>query len=486
MHQKHPSRLGNITLFSQIIKTTFKKRFAMKRKEFIKKSTVALAGGIIGPYLSCSPQKQNNNETMEIIESIASGRKNWAGNYTFKAENLYDPGTVEEVQELVKKLGQQKALGSKHCFNDIADSPKNQVSTINLNKVVGLNKDAKTLTVEAGARYGDFSKELHKQGFALHNLASLPHITVAGACATATHGSGVSNGNLATAVQAIELVMPNGELKNLDKSHPDFYGVVVGLGAFGIITKLTLEVQDTFAVQQNVFLDLPLATLESNFDAIMSSGYSVSLFTDWRDKKVSEVWIKQKVKEDPIQMETDFYGAKAASKNIHPILALSAESCSEQMGVPGPWYDRLPHFKMEFNPSAGDELQSEFFIPQKNAVAAILAIEKLNEKIFPHLLISEIRTIAADEFWMSPCYHQDSVAIHFTWKPHTKEVMELIPKIEKILAAFNGKPHWGKLFTMDPVDLHPLYEKYPEFLALVKKYDPERKFDNHYLSNNIY
>ncbi len=423
---------------------------------------------------------------MEESETIGSKRKNWAGNYTFKAKNLYEPSTVAEIQDLVKRLDQIKALGSKHCFNDIADSSKNQISTKQLNKVLGLDKDKKTLTVEAGARYGDFCKELHAQGFALHNLASLPHITVAGACATATHGSGVENGNLATAVVAIELVMPNGELKNLDKSDPDFYAVVVGLGAFGIITKLTLEVQETFPVQQNVFLNLPLESLELHFDAIMSSGYSVSLFTDWRDKKISEVWVKQKVAEASVQMEADFYGATAATKNIHPFLAQSAECCSEQMGMPGPWYDRLPHFKMDFNPSAGEELQSEFFVPRENAVAAILAIEKLNDQIFPHLFISEIRAIAADDFWMSPCYHQDSVAIHFTWKPHVKEVMELIPKIEGTLAAFNGKPHWGKLFTMNPKALKQQYEKYPDFLELTKKYDRERKFKNHFLSTNIY
>jgi xylitol oxidase len=458
----------------------------MKRKKFIKISSLAMTGGIMGSYLSCSTKKNRNNETMKISEVLTSGRKNWAGNYTFKAEHLYEPGTVSEVQELVKQLAQQKALGSQHCFNNIADSPKNQLSTKNLNKVVGIDKDKKTLTVEAGARYGDFSEELHAQGFALHNLASLPHITVAGACATATHGSGIKNGNLATAVKAIELVMPNGELKQLDKSDPDFDAVVVGLGAFGVITKLTLGVQDTFEIRQNVYLDLPLETLESDFEGIMSSGYSVSLFTDWQDKKVSEVWIKRKVEGDPVKMESDFYGAKAATKNIHPILSLSAESCSEQMGVPGPWYDRLPHFKMEFNPSAGDELQSEFFVPRENAVPAILAVEKLKEQIFPHLLISEIRTIAADDFWMSPCYHQDSVAIHFTWKPHSKEVLALLPKIEETLAPYKGKPHWGKLFTIDPAKLHQQYEKYADFLALAKKYDPEGKFSNQYLAKNIY
>lgn len=452
----------------------------MKRIEFIKKSTVVVAGGMLAPHLSCTSEKIKTVETTHIE------RKNWAGNYTYKAENLYEPTTVEQVQELIKKLDKQKALGSKHCFNDIADSPKNQISTKNLNRVLHLDKENKTFTVESGARYGEFSESLHEQGFALHNLASLPHITVAGACATATHGSGVANGNLATAVVSTEFVTPSGDIVNLDRSHPDFYAVVVGLGAFGIITQITLEVQDKYDVRQDIFLDLPLESLEANFDEIMSSGYSVSLFTDWKDKKVSELWIKRRMDSTLADLGSDFYGAKAATKNLHPILDLSAESCTDQMGIPGPWYNRLPHFKMGFKPSAGEELQAEFFIPRKNAVDAILALEKMKEQIYPLLFISEIRTIAADHFWMSPCYKQDCVAIHFTLKQKSKEVLGLLPKIEAELAPFKVKPHWGKLFTVSPKVLHERYEKYADFIALAQKYDPKGKFKNHYLNKNIY
>ncbi len=452
----------------------------MERNEFIKKSTVVIAGGMLVPYLSC------NLATKQTKETANSERKNWAGNYTYKAENLYEPTSVEEVQELVKKSGQQKALGSKHCFNDIADSPQNQISTLNLNKVVQLDKENKTITVEAGARYGDFSKQLYEQGFALHNLASLPHITVAGACATATHGSGVTNGNLATEVLSIELVTPGGDILNLDRNNPDFYAVVVGLGAFGIITKLTLQIQDKFDVRQDVFLNLPLESALANFDKIMSSGYSVSLFTNWMDKIVSEVWVKRRMDGEIVDLGADFYGAKPATTNIHPIVELDAENCTEQMGVPGPWYDRLPHFKMGFQPSAGAELQSEFFVAHKNATEAIVAIEKMKDEINPLLMITEIRTIAADSFLMSPCYKQDSVAIHFTWKQKSKEVLDILPKIEAALAPFNVKPHWGKLFTINPQVLHERYNKYADFIALAQKYDPAGKFKNHYLDLNIY
>ena len=453
----------------------------MNRKRFIQNSSLAVVGGLVNPYISCSPKKKGGNG-----EEAASNRKNWAGNYTYQAQNLHEPTTVEEVQELLRKPEKQKALGSRHCFNDIADSPGNQISTRKLNKVISLNEGENTLTVEAGARYGDFSKELYHKGYALHNLASLPHITVAGACSTATHGSGVTNGNLATPVRSVEVIIPGGELRQIDRSHPDFYAIVVGLGAFGIITKVALEVEPAFDVRQDVFLELPLSRLEKDFDKIMSGGYSVSLFTNWMDQKVSEVWIKRRMDREPVELGDNFYGARAATHNIHPIIELSAESCSEQMGIPGPWYERLPHFKMDFTPSAGEELQSEYFVPREQAIDAILAIEKMREVIFPHLLISEIRTIAADSFWMSPCYEQDSVSIHFTWKPKTREVLNVLPQIEAALAPYGVKPHWGKLFTVAPEILHERCTKFADFRALANTYDPEGKFRNTYLDLNIY
>ena len=434
-----------------------------------------IAGSFLPTMISCKQEAK-------------AVRKNWAGNYTYKAQNLHQPNTVEEVQALVKKLNQQKALGSCHCFNDIADSPLDQISTLNLNKLVSLDEKAMTVTVEGGSKYGQFSPELDKKGYALHNLASLPHISVAGACATATHGSGMKNGNLASAASAIEMVTGTGDIITLsrEKDGDKFNGAVVGLGALGIITKVTLDVQKSFQVRQDLFQDLPLQQLKEHFEEIMSSGYSVSLFTDWQNDIISQVWVKRKVEADTKAMGADFFGAKAATKNLHPITALSAENCTDQMGVAGPWYERLPHFKMGFTPSSGEELQSEFFVPRQNAVDAILALEKKRDQITPQLMITEIRAIAADNLWMSPCYKQDCIAIHFTWKQHIPEVMQLLPMIEAELAPFNYRPHWGKLFTIAPALLHSRYERLPDFLNLVKEYDPKGKFKNDYLNKNIF
>jgi xylitol oxidase len=355
--------------------------------------------------------------------------------------------------------------------------------------VISLDPAKRTVTVAAGITYGQLCPYLDGKGFALHNLASLPHISVAGACSTATHGSGQRNGNLATAASGLELVTADGTIVTLSREQDGetFNGAVVGLGALGVITRVILDIQPSFMMRQYVYEDLPLGELKEHFEAIESSGYSVSLFTDWRKQRINEVWIKSRIEEgQQFHASPEFYGAKLATRNLHPIAALPAENCTEQMGVPGPWYERLPHFRIGFTPSAGKELQSEYFVPRQHAVEAILAVEKLHDQVSPSLLITEIRTIAADRLWMSPCYEQDCATIHFTWKPDWPAVSRLLPIIEKELAPFNARPHWGKLFTTSPAILRSVYKKMPEFVELSRRYDPQGKFRNEYLNRNIF
>jgi len=125
-------------------------------------------------------------------------------------------------------------------------------------------------------------------------------------------------------------------------------------------------------------------------------------------------------------------------------------------------------------------------VPRHNAVEAISAVERLHEQISPHLLITEIRAIAADELWMSPCYKQPCVTIHFTWKQDWPAVSKLLPVIERELAPFRSRPHWGKLFSIPPVQLHSVYERLPDFVVLAEKFDPHGKFRNDFLNANIF
>ena len=414
---------------------------------------------------------------------------NWAGNLEYSTDRLYSASSLEQVRSYVTKQSKLKVLGTRHCFNSIADSTNSFLSLKSMDSIVRLDPEARTVTVSAGMTYGQLCPLLDSKGFALHNLASLPHISIAGACSTATHGSGDKNGNLATAVSGLELVTAAGDVVKLSRKQDGeaFRGAVVGLGALGVITKVTLDIQPTFMMRQYVYENLPLAEMKDHFDAIEASAYSVSLFTDWRNERISEVWIKSREeKGQAFDATPEFFGAKRATKNLHPIAELSAENCTEQMGVPGPWFERLPHFRMGFTPSAGKELQSEYFVPRQHAVEAILAVERLRDQVSPHLLISEIRTIAADDLWLSPCYEQPCVTIHFTWKQDWPAVRKLLPVIEKELAPFRARPHWGKLFTMSPEALKSSYEKLPDFLQLSKKYDPQGKFRNEFLSTNIF
>jgi len=415
--------------------------------------------------------------------------RNWAGNLEYGTENLYSSQSLEQIVAFMKSQSRLKVLGTRHCFNSIADSSQQFLSLKPMDQLVELDTAARTVTVEGGVTYGHLCPLLDSKGWALHNLASLPHISIAGACSTATHGSGERNGNLATAVSALEIVNAAGEVMQLSrqKNGPEFLGAVVGLGALGAISKVTLNVQPTFQVSQYVYENLPFSQLKYDFDAIEAAAYSVSLFTDWREKRINEVWLKCRMDQKAgFDAPVEFFGAKKATRNLHPIAELSAENCTEQLGVPGPWYERLPHFKMGFTPSAGKELQSEYFVPRRNAVDAIFAVERLHEQISPLLLITELRTIAADELWMSPCYHQDSVAIHFTWKQDWPAVSKVLPLIERELAPFHPRPHWGKLFTLRPAQLQAAYEKRSDFLALVRQFDPNGKFRNDFLNINLF
>lgn len=415
--------------------------------------------------------------------------KNWARNYTYRAAQIHEPETVEQVQELVRRSRKIKALGTRHSFHDIADSPGDLISLKHFDKILELDPERRTVTVEAGVRYGQLAQWLHQRGYALHNLASLPHISVAGAVATATHGSGDRHGNLSTAVSELELVTGNGDVMVLsrERDREQFQGAVVGLGGLGVMTRLTLDISPTFQMQQDVYENLSLADLEKHYDELTSSVYSVSLFTDWRDSIIQQVWLKRLVSEGAsVRAEPELFGARLATDNLHPIRNISAENCTEQMGVCGPWFERLPHFRMEFTPSVGEELQSEYFIPRQHAFAAFRAIDRLGEYIATLLQISEIRTIAADDLWMSPCYQQNSAAIHFTWKQDWDGVRTVLPKIEEALAPFNARPHWAKLFTMTPGRLGALYEKLPDFQELLQQYDPQGKFRNTFLDRYIF
>jgi xylitol oxidase len=446
----------------------------MDKREFIKTSGALLASTLV-PKLTTA-------------QTTVDNRTNWAGNYTYSTKNLDLANTIEDVRHTIHNHAHLKALGARHSFNGIADSTEDQISLKHFDQIE-LDTKAKTVTVGAGVTYGQLAPYIDGRGFAVHNLASLPHVSVVGACATATHGSGSKNGNLSTAVRAMEIITANGDVLTFsrEKLGDKFLGTVVGLGALGVITRITLDVQPAFQMTQVVYENLSFSELKHHLDDVFASGYSVSIFTDWQNHRATQVWIKRRVEQDlHADQGTGFYGATPATRNLHPLAGHSAENCTEQMGIPGPWYERLPHFRMNFTPSSGAELQSEYFVPLDKGYAAILAVEQLRNQITPHLFISELRTIAADDLWMSPCYRQPSMTLHFTWKPEWPAVKRVLPLIEERLAPFGARPHWAKLFTMTPAHIKAQYATMSDYQAILAQYDPNGKFRNEFINRNIY
>jgi len=420
----------------------------------------------------------------------AVARTNWSGNYTYRARAIHAPSTLEQLQEIVSRLPRVRVLGSGHSFTDIADCEE-LVTLDRLERRVVVDREAMTVSFSGAMRYGELVRELERERLALANLASLPHIAVAGAVSTATHGSGDHNGNLATSVVGLELVTSDGDVLTAAQTDPDFEGLVVGLGAIGALTRVTLSVESDYQIRQHVFEGLRWEELFEHFDAITASGHSVSVFTRWGET-TTQLWIKSRVREESdsataefFGATAEFFGATAATKQVHPAVGPDPATTTEQLGVPGRWSERLPHFRMAFTPSSGAEIQSEYIVARRHAVPAIEAIRRIRSTVEPLTLVSEIRTIAADRLWMSPQYGQDTVAIHFTWKLEQSRVTRALVEVERALAPFEPRPHWGKLFVADAKTIGPRYERLADFARLLDRLDPRGAFRNGWLESRV-
>lgn len=411
--------------------------------------------------------------------------RNWAGNIAFRASHVAAPSSVDELRALVAGNSRVRALGSGHSFNEIADTDGLLVSPRELPRAMVVDLERSEVTVSAGLRYSDLCPRLHREGFALHNLGSLPHISVAGSVSTATHGSGTANGNLATAVTGVQLVTADGDLAVLRRdSDPDrFPGAVVGLGALGVVTSLTLAVEPAYQVRQHVYERLPWDAALDNLDSVLAAGHSVSLFTTWRAPWFDQVWVKARLPEaSPVGQS--LFGATPADGPRHPVPGISPDNCTEQLGRPGGWHERLPHFRPDATPSVGAELQAEYLLPRKHAASGLAALERVRPRVASVLQVCEIRAIAADDLWLSPSYDRETVGIHFTWIDDIDAVRPVLELVETELAPFEPRPHWGKLFAA--IEVGSRYPRLADFRALAKTFDPGSKFRNSFLDQHIF
>lgn len=412
---------------------------------------------------------------------------NWAGNLVYAAERIERPSSVAELRDVLAAARAEgltvRPLGSGHSFNTIGDTGGVLVDTSRLPATVELlDEGSAAVRAGGGIRYGELAPQLHARGYALSNLASLPHISVAGAVATGTHGSGDRIGSLASTVRAVTILTADGELRRLARGDDGFDGAVVSLGALGVVTELELDVEPTYDIAQSVHEGPRWDAILAEFDAVTSLGTSVSIFSRWTGReRADQLWIKNRVGAAAADRELlARLGATDAVVARHPILGAPAEACTDQFGRPGPWHARLPHFRLEFTPSAGEELQSEYLVPRADAVAAIEAVRALSDRIAPLLFVNEIRTVAADDLWLSSSYGADAVGLHFTWKPEEAAVRALLPEIEAALPE-TARPHWGKIFTLDGAEVRRRNPRWDDFAALRARMDPERVFMNEFL-----
>ncbi|HSF97044.1 MAG TPA: FAD-binding protein [Ornithinibacter sp.] len=402
---------------------------------------------------------------------------NWAGNHAYRAVRLVRPGSVEDLCEVVARSTEVRALGSRHSFSDLADSNGTLLDLSGLPADIRIDDHAASVSVSGGVRYGELAAAIEEQGWALGAMASLPHISVAGAVSTGTHGSGDHTGSLAASVRALEVVAPDGSPRRLTRADADFAGSVVALGALGVVTRLELDVEPSFEVCQEVRTGLTWPVVESSFDEITGAAYSVSLFTRFGDG-VDQMWLKHRATQAP---PDDLFGTVAAERTSHMLRGGATQALTPQGGVPGPWLDRLPHFRLAFTPSNGEELQSEYFLAREHALEAIGRLRRISSRFAPLLQVAEIRTIASDDLWLSGAHRRDTVALHFTWVRDEVAVRSVVREVEAELVPLGARPHWGKVFEMDAVALAEAFPRLRDFASLRERVDPDHVFGNAFL-----
>ena len=408
--------------------------------------------------------------------------RSWSGTVDYGPGPLHTPTGLEELRALIARSPRILALGTRHSFSTVAASDADLVTLTRMPADLDIDSTAGTVRVAAGVRYGELALSAHAQGLALPNMGSLPHISVGGASATGTHGSGDAERSLASAVRAIDMVTADGDLLTLSREDdPEIFdGAVLALGALGVVTHLTLDLIPAAPMRQSVHLDFPAARMgQEDLAAMLAGGTSVSLFHHW-EGHIAQAWVKQVVGRDEELPET-WLGGRRARRPVHPLPGMPADFCTDQSGAPGPAHERLPHFRLEFTPSNGEEIQSEYFVAREDIAPALAAVMPLGERIRPLLHASEVRTVAADELWLSPAHRRDSACVHFTWKQRPEEVAALLPAIEERLAPFAPRPHWGKVFTTAPEQVRAQYPRLADFLALRERLDPQRVFTNAYV-----
>jgi alditol oxidase len=411
--------------------------------------------------------------------------RNWAGNLAYAARAIHEPESLEELQQLVRDTPRIRALGTRHSFSSVADTSGDLVSVARMPRRFEVDAANRRVTIDAATRYGELAPALDAAGFALANLASLPHISVAGSIATGTHGSGVRLGSLASEAVGLELVVGGGEHVSLtrDADRDRFPGTVVALGALGVVTAVTLAVQPAYRTRQDVFDDLPFHAALESLDELLAAGDAVSLFTTWRGPAIEQVWVKRRVVADPAPLPAVFTAARPAAEPRHPIPGFSTDATTEQLGVPGPWYERLPHFRLDHTPSAGEELQAEWILPREHGADALRAVHAIRDRVGPLIQTSEIRTIAASDLWLDPAYGRDSLAVHFTLVPDGPAVAALLPLVDAALAPFEPRPHWGKLSTLDPATIVARFPRFGDFARLRTALDPQGTFRNPFVDD---
>lgn len=443
-----------------------------------------------------------NNSWGETDRHPGWRTSNWSGTVAWDDCEVLEPTTIGELQSIIAYSPKVRVIGSAHSFTPLVRSSGRVKPTLlslrHIPRTWSLDEKKKTVTVDAATTYSELCHALDKTGFALPNTSSLSHFQIAGAIATATHGSsGSRNGRLtrsglADTVVGLEIVGPDGTIRNVNKGHPQFSSSVVSLGMVGVVTRVTLSLVDDYDVIQRVYGKWPptptgtLSAFLSSLPKTIAQFDSFSAFVKWN---VDDFGLLIGRKQVP-RGATDSASTTDPRLITGPIQGFLGQGDFATTGV-GRWCDKMFLWKNNGSPFVSQpELQIAHFVPFRDVERALHATRKVVSTWGDEVLYCELRAVRGDEHLLSP-YSADapkpdsfSISHSLDARLGVEKVRQRASELESVLRPYQVRPHWGKLTAMTASDLKEAYGlKLKRFQEVQQQVDPNRKFTNDYLEH---
>lgn len=415
--------------------------------------------------------------------------RNWSGSQVCYPKTRSAPADLAQLQNLLKdSTGTIRPVGSGHSFMPLVPTDDTIVSLSRLTGLISVDQKQQQARVWAGTRLGDIGQPLADNGQALLNMPDIDEQSLAGAIATATHGTGAQLACMSNYVEALQLVLANGEVMECSRTQNQavFNAAQVNIGALGIISQVTLQNQARYKLKRETSW-LPIEEILQNAESLADNNRNFEFyfipftgmgFIDVQNITDEPVTVVEKLDQndgaEDLKTARDILSWSPKLREL--VLGTYMKTLPKEVNVANSWQNYASERNVRFN-------EMEYHLPRENMVKAFNEIRNIVETQFPEVFFPfEVRFIKSDDIWLSPFNGREtcSIAVH---RYHQEDYKDMFAAIEPVMQKYNGRPHWGKLNTMNSAQFSEHYAHWQDFKDIRQQLDPNGQFLNLYLSS---